>query len=444
MKKVTLSLLLFALIFAGEAVGQKAIIELTFSAVNNDQHIQMTSVKVWNLTRQCDTVLYYPDTVLTINYVGINEPDNGIQNRFTVFQNFPNPFTTSTSVEIYIPGEDRVDISVSDLMGREVAYYEDNLDAGMHSFRFIPGKEKVYYFTATWRSISKSIKMLNMSQNITTECRLAYSGEGNERHGYKSVTSFRNFIFYPGDELILIGHTGADESGIVSKPENSQTYTFQFATNIPCPGVPTVTYEGQTYNTIQIFSQCWLKENLNVGTMIPGDQNATNNGIIEKYCYNNEEDSCTIYGGLYHWDEMMQYETIPGIRGICPEGWHVPMDEEWQILEGSVDSQYAIEDSVWNTFNYFRGFDAGLNLKASYSWYEPGNGTDLYEFGILASGFLFGNNIFWNYSIYSSFWTSTEMDEILWSRTFGFNDDGISKDTGTGDIGLSVRCTKDN
>jgi hypothetical protein len=190
------------------------------------------------------------------------------------------------------------------------------------------------------------VKMLNMSQNNVTECRLAYMGEGNERQSYKSAASFRNFIFFPGDELILIGHTDTDESGIVSKPESSQTYTFQFATNIPCPGVPTVTYEGQTYNTIQIFSQCWLKENLNVGTMIQGDQNMTNNGILEKYCYNNEEDSCTIYRGLYHWDEMMQYITTPGTRGICPEGWHVPMDEEWQILEGSVDSQYSIEDSV--------------------------------------------------------------------------------------------------
>jgi len=57
----------------------------------------------------------------------------------------------------------------------------------------------------------------------------------------------------------------------------------------------------------------------------------SNNSVIEKYCYNNEEDSCTKYGGLYQWDEMMQYTTEQGVRGICPAGWHLPTDEEWKI-----------------------------------------------------------------------------------------------------------------
>jgi uncharacterized protein (TIGR02145 family) len=122
------------------------------------------------------------------------------------------------------------------------------------------------------------------------------------------------------------------------------SYTFQFATNIPCPGMPTVEYEGQVYNTIQIFSQCWLKENLNVGMMIPEAKDQSNNGIIEKYCYNNEPDSCAKYGGLYRWDEMMQYTTQQGTQGICPPGWHLPTDEEWKVLEGAVDSQYGIGD----------------------------------------------------------------------------------------------------
>ena len=93
--------------------------------------------------------------------------------------------------------------------------------------------------------------------------------------------------FTPGDELLLIGYSDIRQSGLLDTPAASETYIFQFATNIPCPGTPTVTYAGQVYNTIQIFSQCWLKENLNVGTMVPNDQETTDNGIIEKYCYNN-------------------------------------------------------------------------------------------------------------------------------------------------------------
>jgi len=64
-----------------------------------------------------------------------------------------------------------------------------------------------------------------------------------------------------------------------------------------------VSYEGITYNTVQIGSQCWLKENLVVGTMIDSLQNQTSNSVIEKYCYNNDSTNCNTYGGLYQWGD---------------------------------------------------------------------------------------------------------------------------------------------
>jgi hypothetical protein len=86
-----------------------------------------------------------------------------------------------------------------------------------------------------------------------------------------------------GDTLLYIGYANSHQSGITKAPESSHTYTFQFATNIPCPGAPIVEYQGQVYNTIQILSQCWLKENLNTGTFIPQNQQMSDNGILEKY-----------------------------------------------------------------------------------------------------------------------------------------------------------------
>ncbi|MEA3479507.1 MAG: FISUMP domain-containing protein [Bacteroidota bacterium] len=115
-----------------------------------------------------------------------------------------------------------------------------------------------------------------------------------------------------------------------------------------CTGTPTVNYEGQVYNTVQIFNQCWLKENLNVGTMIQGTEEMTNNGIVEKYCYLNFTSYCEMYGGLYQWHEMMGYDTISGSQGICPTGWHIPSDEECKVLEGSTDSQFVIGDTEWD------------------------------------------------------------------------------------------------
>ncbi|NCA84905.1 MAG: T9SS type A sorting domain-containing protein [Clostridia bacterium] len=90
--------------------------------------------------------------------------------------------------------------------------------------------------------------------------------------------------------------------------------------------------QGNVYNTTEIGNQCWMLENLNIGSFINSSTNQTNNGAIEKYCYNNLESWCDLYGGLYQWNEIMQYNSIAGSRGICPEGWHIPAIDEWAKL----------------------------------------------------------------------------------------------------------------
>ena len=99
-------------------------------------------------------------------------------------------------------------------------------------------------------------------------------------------------------------------------------------------GTSTVDYEGQTYSTVQIDTQCWFAENLNVGTMlVSGSTNPTDNGTIEKWCYNNSTTNCTNEGGLYNWDEMMDYTTTEEAQGICPSGWHIPTHTEMTDME---------------------------------------------------------------------------------------------------------------
>ncbi len=87
-----------------------------------------------------------------------------------------------------------------------------------------------------------------------------------------------------------------------STNENGTGYgsAVSFTTSAPCP--QTVTdIEGNVYNTVLIGSQCWMNENLNIGIMICGGygMDQLNNGIIEKYCYNDDPNLCDAYGGLY-------------------------------------------------------------------------------------------------------------------------------------------------
>jgi uncharacterized protein (TIGR02145 family) len=104
-----------------------------------------------------------------------------------------------------------------------------------------------------------------------------------------------------------------------------------------------INYGGQNYHEVYIGEQIWLKENLNIGTMINSGTAQTSNGIIEKYCYQEDTANCTIYGGLYQWDEAMAYSTIEGSQGICPTGWHIPTDAEFTTLKNNVVSGDALK-----------------------------------------------------------------------------------------------------
>ena len=112
-----------------------------------------------------------------------------------------------------------------------------------------------------------------------------------------------------------------------------------------CSTCQSFTYETQTYDVLMIGEQCWMAENLNVGsttTSVDTGSNhsdMTDDGIIEKYCYDNTESYCDTDGGLYDWDEMMGYVTTEGAQGICPSGWHIPTDAEWYTLENGLATE---------------------------------------------------------------------------------------------------------
>ena len=216
---------------------------------------------------------------------------------------------------------------------------------------------------------------------------------------------------------------------------------------VPCPGLPTITYEGQVYHTLIIGEQCWLKENLNVGAMINTLDTLQNDSIIQKYCYKNDPANCDIYGGLYTWHEIMEYSADTGSRGICPEGWHIPTDEDWKILEETIDNHIIDNVAGWDTTGW-RGSDAGGNLKnmGTKKWYNPNSGaTDTKGFRALPGGFRnFENGSFDKLQSTAFFWTSTAAGEsAAWFRLLSYTHADVYRNYSKTTTAFSVRCLKD-
>lgn len=253
------------------------------------------------------------------------------------------------------------------------------------------------------------------------------------------------YIYTTPDEYdVKLEVKDSDEN--TGEASHSVTVVEESGGGSPCPGTPTVTdADGNVYNTVLIGEQCWMKENLKVGTTISGEDEMLDNGEIEKYCYDDDEANCELYGGLYQWDEMMQYVTSEGAQGICPEGWHIPTDDEWKVLEGTVDSEYGVGDPEWDQHG-IRGFDAGYNLKSQNGWSWDGNGCDLYGFSALPGGGAhMGPYTFLDKGEIAFLWTSSLTSRAMgWMRSINYSRKTISLGGHDIDKGFSVRCLKND
>jgi uncharacterized protein (TIGR02145 family) len=142
-----------------------------------------------------------------------------------------------------------------------------------------------------------------------------------------------------------------------------------------CGNTLTDIRDNKVYPTIQIGTQCWMQKNLNYGTTLQGTTGQTDNCVNEKYCYSNDPANCTLYGGLYQWDEVMAYSNIPGAQGLCPPGWHIPTQAEWiTLFNASLTQGLAgkpLQDSV---FNGFKAKESGADY-SNITWKFQGFAT---------------------------------------------------------------------
>ena len=217
--------------------------------------------------------------------------------------------------------------------------------------------------------------------------------------------------------------------------------------------------DGNTYGTIEIGDQVWMAENLKVTkysdeTPITqlSDEAEWNamTADVQAYCwFNNLTEYSDTSGALYTWAAAMNGElssdTIPsGVQGVCPDGWHLPSDAEWKILELFLGMSQADAD------NYdWRGSDEGGQIKETgFSlWAFPNTGgSNSSGFTAVPGGFRSAKGLFFSIDQSAAFWTTTAVEGTVraWYRTLNFDKEQIYRQYNDRRMGFSVRCVKDD
>jgi uncharacterized protein (TIGR02145 family) len=246
---------------------------------------------------------------------------------------------------------------------------------------------------------------------------------------------------------------------------NSEALLQSMAVTPAAPVCPTTTisYNNYTYNTVGIGTQCWMKENLitrfyNDGTQIRfdtsgGSEGSTsqtwagtglNYGAYTIYAHDSTANPSNLisYGYLYNWYAAKGIITDGGTstKNICPTGWHVPTDSDWNKLVKSIDSD--ADTTGINT----QSSTAGTLMKKNDALWTYNTGTNTSGFSALPGGYRTDGG---NFSVIKSlafFWSAAEEDiNTAWGRTlYGYNDK-VNRVTYFyyKSLGLSVRCLKD-
>ncbi len=209
-----------------------------------------------------------------------------------------------------------------------------------------------------------------------------------------------------------------------------------------CGGQTSLTYDGRTYDLVEIGGQCWFADNLATDQYRNGDaiptglddvtwQNTTSGAFA---IYNNDPANDATYGKLYNW-----YTTVDS-RGLCPTGWHVPTDCEWMYLEGSLGMSVTDQEAVG-----YRGTNEGGALKATTNWISPNTGaTNSSGFTAFPGGYSYGNGTYGTIGDIGNWWSSSENDSnYAWNRSLYYILSNVSRATNSKQLGFSVRCVRD-
>jgi len=219
------------------------------------------------------------------------------------------------------------------------------------------------------------------------------------------------------------------------------------APSFACGTSTVLDFDGNAYNTVSIGSQCWTVTNLKVtkyndGTVIPDETaNTAGWGILAtgaraEYVGAGIPSSGYVgtYGYLYNW------YAATDLRKICPTGWHVPTDSDWNKLVKSIDSGADTSGTS------LQSIIAGGKMKSigTAYWDSPNTLADNSSgFNALPGGFRNSGGSFIIIRSFAFFWSTDESGGNPLFRMLGTYDSNVARNINIKSAGVSVRCLRD-
>ncbi len=165
--------------------------------------------------------------------------------------------------------------------------------------------------------------------------------------------------------------------------------------------------DGKTYKIVKIGDQWWFAENLNYE-------------CENSWQYNDDKAKSDVYGRFYTWESA---------QTACPEGWHIPTNEEWDAMISAIGGET----------------EAAIKLKSTTGdWQNSDNGGDnSIGFNAIPAGFRDLDGSFTDIGMIAAFWTGTDNGNVAWRRYLIFDRGVISRGNDNKNFGYSIRCVKD-
>jgi uncharacterized protein (TIGR02145 family) len=431
-------IMLFLVMFASVYMqAQSYFIDFSASGISTT----LDSVYVKNLTQLTSLTLSGNDTLHLLGTTEINELIEN-QNHVTIY---PNPFVEKTYVEFFNEAPANVIVTVYDLIGRQIFQKKQKIQSGISVFElsgFSTGNYQIIISSNSWQKTASFVSLHTGVANPQIQFKSVSIHEQKPKSIEKNAKNIVQMPYTFGDQMLYIGFSDIYSEDIIDVPTLTQTLNFEFSLS-SCGGSYIDSRDSNQYATVRIGNQCWMKENVKYLPSVIGPTfGSMTNPYYYVYNYNGTEVSAakattfySVYGVLYNWEASLT---------ACPEGWHLPIDNEWKELEIEIGlTPYQANDINW------RGTNQGSKLAGNDSlWYSDVLTNNIafgeIDFVAIPGGIRSDYAAFYSLNFHSFMWTATiSGSNGAFARYISYNHSEIGRSGYGRDFGFTVRCIKD-